>query len=111
MKYVKQVSLRYIKVWSSSSKDSLLYYRITLEHKQCCKASVCITLISVARTAASTLYSNTNQPLECVQNKPWRNNCCLGRIMAARSESLDYFALGVLVDYLRSSCLSLKMDH
>ena len=31
--------------------------------------------------------------------------------MAARSEGLDYFALGVLVDFLRSSCLSLKMDY
>ena len=31
--------------------------------------------------------------------------------MAARSEGLDYFALGGLVDYLRSSCLSLKMDY
>ena len=31
--------------------------------------------------------------------------------MAIRSEGLDYFALGGLVDYLRSSCLSLKMDH
>ena len=31
--------------------------------------------------------------------------------MAARSEGLDYFALGGLVDYLRSSRLSLKMDH
>ena len=57
------------------------------------------------------LYSNTNQPLECAQNKPWRNNCCRGRIMAARSEGLDYFALGGLVDYLCSSCLTLKMDH
>jgi len=31
--------------------------------------------------------------------------------MAARSEGLGYFALGGLVDYLCSSCLSLKMDH
>ena len=31
--------------------------------------------------------------------------------MAARSEGLNYFALGGLVDYLRSSCLSLKMDN
>ena len=31
--------------------------------------------------------------------------------MAARSEGLDYFALGGLVDFLRSSCLSLKMDY
>jgi len=31
--------------------------------------------------------------------------------MAARSEQLDYFALGGLVDYLRSSCLPLKMDQ
>ena len=31
--------------------------------------------------------------------------------MAAQSEGLDYFALGGLVDYLRSSCLSLKMDN
>ena len=31
--------------------------------------------------------------------------------MSAQSEGLDYFALGGLVDYLRSSCLSLKMDH
>ena len=31
--------------------------------------------------------------------------------MAARSEQLDYFALGGLVDYLCSSCLPLKMDH
>ena len=31
--------------------------------------------------------------------------------MAARSEGLDYIALGGLVDYLRSSCLTLKMDH
>ena len=30
--------------------------------------------------------------------------------MAAWSEGLD-FALGGLVDYLRSSCLTLKMDH
>ena len=30
--------------------------------------------------------------------------------MAARSEGLDYFALGGLVDYLCSSCLLLKMD-
>ena len=56
-----------------------------LEHKRCCKASVCITCISVAGTAASALYSNTNQLLECVLNK--------------------------LVDYLHSSCLSLRMDH
>ena len=40
---------------SSSSKDSLLYWRITLEHKRCCKASVCIKRISVARTDASAL--------------------------------------------------------
>ena len=53
------------------------------------------------------LYSNTNQPLE---NKPWCNNCCGGCIMAARSEGLDYFVLGGLVDYLCSSCLLLKMD-
>ena len=31
--------------------------------------------------------------------------------MAARSEGLDYFALGGLVDFLRSSCSSLKMDY
>ena len=31
--------------------------------------------------------------------------------MAAQSEGLDYFALGGLVDYLRSSFLSLKMDN
>ena len=31
--------------------------------------------------------------------------------MAARSEGLDYFALGSLVDYLRSLCLSLIMDN
>ena len=31
--------------------------------------------------------------------------------MAAQNEGLEYFALGGLVDYLRSSCLSLKMDH
>ena len=31
--------------------------------------------------------------------------------MAARSEGLNYFALGGLVDFLCSSCLSLKMDH
>ena len=31
--------------------------------------------------------------------------------MAAQSEGPDYFALGGLVDYLRSSCLSLKMDN
>ena len=31
--------------------------------------------------------------------------------MAAQSEDLDYFALGTLVDYLRSTCLSLKMDN
>ena len=62
--------------------------------------------ISVARMAASTLYSN-NQPLECA----WRNNFYCGRIMAARSEDLEYFALGGLVDYLRSSCLSLQMGH
>ena len=40
-----------------------------------------------------------------------RNNCCRGRTMAARSEGLDYFALGRLVDFLCSSCLSLKMDY
>jgi len=38
------------------SSSSPLYWRITLEHKRCCKASVCITRISVARTAASALY-------------------------------------------------------
>ena len=27
------------------------------------------------------------------------------------SEQFDYFVLGGLVDYLRSSCLPLKMDH
>ena len=31
--------------------------------------------------------------------------------MAAQSEGLNYFALGSLVDYLHSSCLSLKMDQ
>ena len=31
--------------------------------------------------------------------------------MAAQSEGLNYFALGSLVDYLHSSCLSLKMDY
>ena len=31
--------------------------------------------------------------------------------MATQSKDLDYFALGSLVDYLRSSCLSLKMDQ
>ena len=31
--------------------------------------------------------------------------------MAARSEGLDYFVLGGLVDYLHLSYLSLKMDH
>ena len=50
--------------------------------------------ISVACTAASALYGTTNQPLKCVQNKPWRNNCCHGCITAAQSKDLDYFALG-----------------
>ena len=45
------------------------------------------------------LYSNTNQLLECAQNKPCRNNCCRGRIMPDRSEGLHYFALGGLVDF------------
>ena len=67
--------------------------------------------IGVACMAASALYSNINQPVECAQNKPWRNNCCCGRIMAVQSEGLNYFALGCKVDYLCSSCLSLKMDH
>ena len=31
--------------------------------------------------------------------------------MAARSEGVDYFALGGLVDYLHSLCLSLKRDY
>ena len=31
--------------------------------------------------------------------------------MATRSEGLNYFVLGGWVDYLRSSCLSLKMHH
>ena len=31
--------------------------------------------------------------------------------MAAQSEGLEYFVLGGLVDYLCSSCLSLKMDY
>ena len=31
--------------------------------------------------------------------------------MAAQSEGLDYCVLGGIVDFLRSSCLSLKMDH
>ena len=103
--------LRTLRPDSSSSKDSPLYWHITLEHKWCCKALVCLTCISVARTAASALYSNTKQPLECAQNIPWCNNCCRGRIMATQSEGLDYFALGGLVDCLCSSCLSLKMDH
>ena len=37
-----------------------------LEYEHCCKASVCITCISVAHTAVSALYSNTNQLLGCV---------------------------------------------
>ena len=55
----------------------------------------------------------TSQMLECALNiyKLWTNSCCCGHIMAAQSEDLEYFALGGLVDYLRSSCLSLKMDH
>ena len=31
--------------------------------------------------------------------------------MATWSKNFHYFALGGLVDYLRSSCLSLKTDH
>ena len=31
--------------------------------------------------------------------------------MATRSEGLNYFALGGLVDCLHSLCLSLKIDH